>query len=440
MTPRRPNKVLYYAAYLLVYPLLKLLFRLKVDRSGYQAASGPFIVLCNHESFMDFLLPTLAIFPHLLNAVAAQKFFYYRPLHILLPLLGCIPKKLFDSDMRTIAGILTVLKRGDNILLFVEGRCTTAGSYMGMHKATGKLLKKAGVPVISCRIEGAYTCMPFWRKGFRLGKVCLTVANLLSPDDLETLSVDEINERVDMRLSGRDALEGAGVCDGAGVLKSADLVATKGALRPGGTTKGKPLSTLFERRLIEGLENILYYCTNCGSEFTLTTKGNTIRCANCNNTASLNRFARLIAAPGSAVPATIQDWQRAQNLYELQHLGENMEPISVEVTVRVPADKPGRGMKPGGSGVLTFTPQGWSFEGEILQEPASLFFPLKTVPALTFDPNDNFQIYSGGVLYLFTPLDAQACAKYATLGECAYWRFMPEVQMTPGVNNGLIKR
>ena len=407
MAIKQPNRIVYGIAYVLIYPLLKFLFHLKVDRSNCHLPKGPFIVLSNHQSFMDFLLPTLAVFPRRLNAVAAQKFFFYRPLNWLLPFMGCIPKYLFDSDVRTIKGIMAVLHRGDNVLLFPEGRCTVAGAYMGMQKSTGKLIKKLGVPVISCRIDGAYVCMPFWRKGFRRGRVRVRLADLFSTEDLKTLSVDEINSAIDMRLSGEDI------------------------------APGEPPHTFRARKLAEGLHNILYYCVKCGREFTLETSGNTIHCTSCGNTASLDRLARLIPDEGSMAPATIQDWQREQNRYELQQLHEDMEPIMVEVTVRMASSIAGAGVEPKGGGVLSLTPKGWQFDGTLSGELASIFFPLETVPALPFDPNDDFQIYKNGEFYMFTPTNACACAKYATIGECAYWRFLPDPEMTPGKNNGL---
>ena len=84
---------------------MKLLFRLKVDRKNYDPPKGPFVVVSNHVSFMDFLLVMLSLYPRRLNAVAAQKFYFYRPLDKLLPMMGCIPKNLFDPDVRSIIRI-----------------------------------------------------------------------------------------------------------------------------------------------------------------------------------------------------------------------------------------------------------------------------------------------------------------------------------------------
>ena len=411
---KKPNAVIYFLVYVFIYPIFKIFFRLKVDREDYAPPKGPFIVLSNHTSFMDFLLTMLTIYPRRLNAVAAQKFYLYKPLNKLLPLMGCIPKNLFDPDIRSIKGIIKVLGRGDRILLYPEGRCTVAGAYMGMHESTGKLIKKFGAPVLSCHIDGAYTCMPFWRKGMRFGRVRVTLANLFSAEDTREMSEAEINCRIDARLGGLDA-------------------------RP----PKKPLRVLRARRLAEGLQNILYYCPSCGSEFTLETAGNVIRCSVCGFAAEMGRDAKIapMARRGARVssnefPDTAQKWYKLQCEHETRSLTQDMPPLTVNVTVRMPG-APGKGIVPCGRGALTLDPKGWRYDGELNGAPASLVFPIDTVPAMPFDPDDNFQIYANGGFYSFTPEgDAPACAKYATIGECAYWKFASPVRMTPGCESG----
>jgi len=387
--------------------VLKTLFRLKVDRRDYEPPKGPFVVISNHSTFMDFLVVMLALYPRRFNAVTAQKFFLYRPLNKLLPMCGCIPKNLFDPDIRAIKGIKAILKRGDRVLMFPEGRCSTDGVYAGVHKSTGKLIKNLGVPVISCHIEGATVCMPFWRKGLRPGRVRLTIAGLFSAEDTANLSVDEINNAIDARLSGFDT--------------------------PATT---KPFRTFLSRRLVEGLHTILYLCPGCGQEFVLSTKGSFIRCTACGNTAKFDRFARFTPAPGSVAPADIHEWFRDQVRYEMSLLSEDMEPITDNVTVRMPAEADGDGVALCGNGVIRLDPTGWHFDGELKGEQVSLFFPIETVPAIPFDPADNFQIYAHGSFYMITPDDPLKSIKYVIMGECAHWRFASNVQMTPGRDNG----
>ena len=412
MKVKRPNAALYLIAYALVYPALKICFRLKVDRKNLSLPKkGPCIILSNHITMYDFLMVMLPLYPHRINTVTSQKYFLYRPLHKILPMMGCIPKNMFDPDIRSVVGMKTVINRGDKILLFPEGRCSSSNAYVGMNIATGKLIKKLGVPVITCCLEGAQICKPHWRKGFRFGRERVTYANLFTREELESLSVDEINAAIDLRLSGRDGV----------------------------TPPDKPFRTLTARRLAEGLHLILYWCPKCGSEYTTESRGNTIRCTNCGNAADIDRYGNLIPSPGSIIPdVSISSWFREQVRHEMQCLSDDMEPISEPVTVWMPSKKPGSGTEKCGTGTICLDPKGWHYSGMLSNEHVDLFFPVETVPAMSYEHHDNFQIYSNGIYYTFVPEDVKKSLKYVILAECAHWKFSSRIVMTPGVNSGFV--
>ena len=410
MRAKRPNAALYFIAYALVYPVLKVCFRLKVDRKDLDLPKGPHIILSNHLTMYDFLLVMLPLYPHRLNAVTAQKFFLYRPLHKLLPIVGCIPKNMFDADIRSVISMKSVLKDGNGVLLFPEGRCSSNHEYMGMHKATGKLIKKLGAPVISCYMEGAATCMAHWRKGVRYGRIQVTYKNLFSTDDIASMSVEEINSAIDARLSGAE----------------------------GAPPPDKPFRTFGARRLAEGLHQVLYYCPKCGQDFTMTTKGNMIRCSQCGNAAIMDCEAGLTPTDGSIAHEEISLWYRDQVRHEMSSLSEDMEPIIEKVKVRTPSPKPGDGMIESGYGTMRLDPRGWHFDGVLSGKDVSLFFPVETVPVISYDHSDNFQIYSGGSYFQFVPEDPRKSIKYFILAECMHWKFSSRIVMTPGVNSGFV--
>jgi len=428
MKIKNPNIALYFVAYVLIYPMLKICFKFEADRSNLVIPKGAHIVLANHFTMVDFLFVMLSLYPRRLNAVTAQKYFLLRPLNKLLPVLGCIPKNMFDPDVRSIIGVKTVLNRGDGLLMFPEGRCSSSQAYAGIHKSTGKMIKKFGVPVVSCYIEGASICLPHWRRGFRFGRVRATFGNLFSEDDIKKLTVDEINAAIDARLSGQDR----------GTVHPSCLDGKTDEPSPCPAPDGKPFQTFWARRLAEGLHHILYYCPKCHMEFTMTTKGNAIRCAACGNEATMGRDARLTPTPGSVAEKEISLWFREQVRHEMKSINEDMEPIVENVRVRTPSPKPGGGMVESGFGIMRLDPKGWHFDGEISGEPVSKFFPVETVPAISYNHDDDFQIYYGGEFYMFIPKDPRKCIKYVILAECMHWKFAPHVLMTPSVNSGYV--
>jgi len=407
MKIKRTNAVLYGAAFIVVYPVLKLLFRLEVSRMGLNMPKGPFLVLANHATMIDFMLASLPFYPRRLNVVTAHKYFLNRPLAGLLRLLGCIPKNQFDPDVRSVKSIKSVLKRGGNILMFPEGRCSNDGAFTGIHRSTGRFIKFLGVPVVACYIEGAYACVPHWRKGVRAGRVRLSISELFSAEEAAALSADEINRAICARLSGA-------------------------GLPP----PGKPLGTFRSRGLAEGLHRILYWCPKCGSEQTLDSAGNSIFCTACGNAAEMDRDAKLTPLPGSVAPDSVRGWYGEQTRYETGRLSEGMAPVCERVTVRMPAGGIGEGVETHGAGTLWLDPAGWHYDGELRGGPVSLFFPVESVPAMAYEYDDSVQLYSNGECYMFRPEDARKCVKYSLLGECAHRRFSPRVQLTPGQNDG----
>jgi hypothetical protein len=253
--------------------------------------------------------------------------------------------------------------------------------------------------------------MPFWRKGIRLGRVKATLRNLLDADAARRLSADAITGLIDARLSGADA-----------------------------EPPEKPLKLLRAANLTQGLLNILYHCVNCESEFTLETEGNTVRCRACGFAAEMDKsgvFTPLTAFEKNTPAAVlnVHSWFKLQTAREAR-AAENLDnagQIRVAVSVRMAAGF-GKGLVWCGRGVVSLDAKGWRYEGGLKGGEVSLFFPINTVPAVPFDPNDNFQIYSKGEIYLFTPEEnPAACVKYAVLGEVAYKRFASPSEMTDGV-------
>ena len=63
-------------------------------------------------------------------------------------------------------------------------------AYLALHR---RLAKKAGVPVYTYKIEGAYFAHPRWAKYLRRGKVTGQLVNKYTPEQLKEMPVDAVN-------------------------------------------------------------------------------------------------------------------------------------------------------------------------------------------------------------------------------------------------------
>ena len=71
----------------------------------------PFVMLCNHNAFMDFKVATKTIFPWRANYVVAIDGFIGR--EKLLRDVGCICKRKFTNDITLIRQLKQVIKNGN---------------------------------------------------------------------------------------------------------------------------------------------------------------------------------------------------------------------------------------------------------------------------------------------------------------------------------------
>ncbi|HML68629.1 MAG TPA: lysophospholipid acyltransferase family protein [Clostridia bacterium] len=289
--PQMPNGALYHFVYGIAYLFFKIMYRFKVDRTDAPEITSPFVLLVNHISNLDFLLPMLAMYPHKLNLVATMQMFRMRPLRPFLWWLGFIPKEQFVSDPKSIRHIFYISKQGGNVEIFPSGQSSYTGESTEIDPNIVKLLQKLKLPVYSLRISGMHIALPKWNMSLpRASRVELKVGSLLTVADLAGQSTTELYNRIVKALYFNDY-----------TWQQEKRIR---ALRP---------------RSAVGLEQLLYMCPKCKQEFTIRSKGNHLSCVQCGNAANMDHYGFL--APEKAddvVFTTPPEWYKWQkNEYRL---------------------------------------------------------------------------------------------------------------------------
>ncbi|NLI54398.1 MAG: 1-acyl-sn-glycerol-3-phosphate acyltransferase [Clostridiales bacterium] len=253
----------------LIYWILGYLWRLlyfkklglQVDiREDPRRCKGPYIVVSNHASRLDYIYTGAVLLPHTFNFVAGYNEFFRSHLAFIFRLLQVIPKKNFTPDIYTIKEIARVIRSGGRIMLFPEGMSSIGGGNQPCAIGSGKLLKHFGVPVYVTKISGGYLTSTKYCLDERPGEVRVVVDALFSPEQLKQMSADEIQRALDLAIQNDD-YEWNRIAkvsyDGRG-------------------------------RIAHRLHTLLYRCPRCGGEFTMRGEGETIRCLGCGNGARLN--------------------------------------------------------------------------------------------------------------------------------------------------------
>lgn len=315
---------------LLSIPVL-LRHRNRLKRIRMEGIKAPYLLLCNHNAFMDFMVASKAIFPARANFIVAIDGFLRR--EWLLRFIGCVCTRKFTTDLPLVKNMLRCARRGDVVALYPEARYSLCGTSAVIPVSVGKLAKKMGVPVVTLNCHGHHINSPFWNlrdrgvKGTEAELSCI-----LRPEELEVLSAEAITERI------REALR---YDDYAWQLRR-------------GIRIRKPWRA-------EGLHKVLYQCPACGREYQMRSEGSELFCAACGQRWELTELGQLRALSGETRFAHIPDWYEWERENVRREVEEGRYAFSCPVHVdALPKDS----FIPLGKGRLTHNRDGFTLETE----------------------------------------------------------------------------
>lgn len=251
------------------------------DHVGMSKIEGSYLFISNHASRLDYIFTGIPVLPKRMNYVAGYNEFHRSHLSLVFKLLHVIPKKNFVPDIYTIKEILRVLKAGGRICIFPEGMSSISGANQPVAIGTGKLIKKAGVPVYYSVIRGGYLTSPKYNLRDRCGRVEVEIRQLFTVDDLEKLTTAEIEDIINKSIYHDDYAWNK-------KAQNHYDIGENGA---------------------ENLEDLLFWCPKCGKQHVMATEGNKIFCKACGNGATLTDTYELVPFDDTCViPQTQTTW------------------------------------------------------------------------------------------------------------------------------------
>ncbi len=263
----------------------------KVEKINMDGLKPPYMVLSNHMYFIDFELGAMATFPHRVNNVVNIDGYYRRPW--LMELIGAICTRKFTMDLHLVKSIRKVLSRGDVLCMYPEARYSPCGITSYIPDSVGMLVKRNKVPVVAIVHRGNYLHSPFWNfRKKRKVPLHTTATQILTAEDIEKMSVDEINAKI------REAL----TYDDYRYQKENGIL-------------------IKEPYRAEGMHKILYQCPHCLTESKMDSKGTEIFCRECGKRWNLNEDGSLSALDGKTEFSYVPDWF----LWEREKVKEQIE-------------------------------------------------------------------------------------------------------------------
>lgn len=275
--PRRMKWYLRPVASLLSYPDV-ISHRVKITKTGVDGIKPPFLLLCNHNAFMDFKVATAALNPVHPNYVVAIDGFIGR--EGLLRNVGCICKRKFTNDVTLVKQLIRVVNDGGVPAIYPEARYSLCGTTAVLPKSLGKLVKLLDVPVVTLICRGHHINAPFWNtKDHKVKGLEAELSLLFSKEDLEEKPVDEINKEINERFVYDDYA----------------------------WAKEKGIKITYAKRA-EGLDKVLYQCCDCGREFRMASEGDRLYCRECGHSWTMREDGSLKASDGETRFSHIPDW------------------------------------------------------------------------------------------------------------------------------------
>ena len=250
----------------------------KIEKINMEGLKPPYMILSNHMSFLDFELTALATWPHRVNNVVNVDGYIKRAW--LMEWIGSVCTRKFTTDLKLVRSISTVLKRGDVLCLYPEARYSPCGVTSYLPPSLGKIVKKNKAPVVAVVHRGNYLTSPFWNfRKKRKVPLHTTLTQILTTEDIERMSVEEIND----------------------VIQKSLYYDEYRYQKENGILIKEPFRA-------EGLHRILYQCPHCKTESKMDSKGAELFCTACQKRWYMNEDGSLTATEGETEFSHIPDW------------------------------------------------------------------------------------------------------------------------------------
>jgi 1-acyl-sn-glycerol-3-phosphate acyltransferase len=382
---RLPNKFLYALAEAFIYPYLAILYRPRYVRDPkVRDLKPPFLVLGNHPSTWDPFHLSRVMHPFRINFLTSNLFFRHPLVGFLLRGVGAIPKIQFRSDPKALKTMLQVIGLKGIIGIFPEGTRSADGSTTPVRDALSKLVKKAGMPVVTVIGKGSYLSRPRWSSsGNRRGHVTIESHVLLTAEQVKGMTVDAI----------RAVLETA--------IHHNEYDWQRTARVP-----------FLSKAPAESLDTILHKCPACHGDWVLRTKGRRLFCSACGNAAVMDDFGLLSPeTPESVVfedAAAWNAWQRQEMSAVVARSG-----FRLESRVKLRSSDLEQPFRDAGEGTIVLDCESLRYSGTDGERHIEQVFPLPGILGISADYGENFEIVMDKTTYRFFLEQGQQVISYA---------------------------
>lgn len=276
--PNRPGFLFPFVRHVICKPVLKRR-GFKLTKINMENVEAPYLFLSTHGSMVDLHVMMTVTAPYRTNNVMTLEGFrdYTNPL---MRHLGVLGTRKFITDVHLVKNIkYCVDKLGTVMAMYPEARYSLEGCDSFLPDSLGKMVKVLKVPVVVMRLHGNFINCPHWNKIFKKNPIEGEMIQVVTAEEVKTLSVEEINRRI------REAFQ-------------------KDDFKWQLENKVK----IDHPKRAEGLHSLLYKCASCKTEGKMHSAGTKLWCEECGKRWEMTEYGQLKAQEGETIFSHIPDW------------------------------------------------------------------------------------------------------------------------------------
>lgn len=399
---QKPSRIHYRFAQAVCWLVSKIIYRNKVLRNEIKDQDGPFVVIANHQTALDFVNLICAT-ARPMSFVISRSFFTTLPIKGYLNKMGVIPKQQFQTTVKDMKQMKSVIDNGQPLVIYPAGLMCEDGLSTPIPSATYKFLKWLSVDVYVARSYGSYFVMPKWTGGLRPGRTYIDIYKLFSKEELQTISMDRLKSATDEAL-----------------------------LFDAYREQEQYLSKYINNDKLSGLENVLYKCPYCGSEYSIVSQpANALTCTECGYTEVSDSYA-LLHNEKCIGPEIryVSDW--SQWIFQELKTAVQQEPgysLSANTKFQLVNNKASKFVD-AGDGELKLSASGFELSGTLSGQPFQLTVPVGGIPTLPFSPGKYLEIQNGMDIYRCMLENGRLVMKFINLVKIFYELHAEETSRT----------
>jgi len=155
--------------------------------------TGPFVLISNHQSYLDPMLCGGPI-QRRVSFLARESLFKHWFFGRMIRSVGTIPVRMGEADIAAMKKVINVLRQGRGVCLFPEGTRSMDGKITPFKPGFGLLCRRGGAAVVPVVIDGAFECWPRHKKLFSHGSIIVSYGKAIPAEKVKNMGNEKLAE------------------------------------------------------------------------------------------------------------------------------------------------------------------------------------------------------------------------------------------------------